>query len=340
MPCFGKLSGGCTVPFQFLRRYSRGIRPGARPARIGEARKGSFAQRMTFFWKLLGYGLALCYQAAFLIGPWLQWSRLALRGEWEVPILPTRYAVALVLLAPLVFSVLLLTVLRRLHSSPLWTWKWITPMLVCPAVELGLISGLDPFRLLAAVIVFVVVLLSARIVVSSETLGFDNFKHSIALIRSAHAVGGKLKTKEPRLDKTLGFLGGLLKRTVFYSAAGVLAAFASFPVLRLIAGSEPASSLLGIELEPGPAEITYGLFLPVWQMTNLVFLLLLGLAGLRAVDVRKPWLVVPVIALPVFYSFHLWFAVYFLGLFEGLVLLACVVLFVGAAWFTFLRRKR
>lgn len=341
MASSGKVWGGFTGAFQFLRRYCWGTRPTPRPAQIGETRKGSFSQKMTSLWKLLGYVFALCYQVAFLVGPWLQWTRLALRGEWEVPLVSSHYAVALVPLAPLVFSVLLLTVLRRLHSSPLWSWKWITPMFVCPVVELGLISGLDPFRLLVAATVFVVVLLSLPVVLSPETLGFDNFKHSMGLIRSAYVVAGKLKTtKKPRPDRPLRGLAVLLKRTAFYGATGVLTVFASFPVLRLLAGSEATSLLLGIEPEPAPDEITYGLFFPVWQMTDLVSLLLLGLAGLRAVDAREPGLVAPVIALPVLYSFHLWFAVYFLGLFEGLVLLACVVLFVGASWFTFLSRKR
>lgn len=300
------------------------------------------SEKARFFLDSVVFWAAIFYLALLLVAPWLWWTRLTLRGEWEIPLLPDYYSGAVALLGPLVCSAGALLVLQRLRNSPLWSWKWVVAVFAWPTIQL---LWLYDFRsgtywLVSKLFAFGIVSFSLRIVFSSDCLSPRAATEPAAESLAPSSLAQTSGRRNRRRKSYCAFLPPLLRRVAFYVGAGLLAVFAAFPMLRLVFAAEIVSCAFGLSLIQGASDTPYGWLLAVCQMANLAFVLLLGLAALRAIGAWKASFAAPVIFLPSVYTFHLWFARYLLGLTQASLFLASMVLLVGATWFAFLRRER
>ncbi len=279
-----------------------------------------------------GRSLLLLWLLPFLVVPWMWWTHLVLRGEFEVHVLPSAYLAVLCFGAPVAWSALTLVVLRQLRASEFWTWKWLLGLFAWPT--LNIVAG--DFASGKYGLFF-------RLAFLTLMLWFLQILFGSLMVR------GQCDTMSaPRRwllrdffqnEENLPFrfrLALRLKKLSVWIVATAVALFAAYPTLQFLLGFENLATSLGVYLKLGPKEHAWAPFAAVVQMINLSSLLLLGVATLHGTRMWKASFVKLVLLLPAIYIGHLWFARYLLRLEAGLILFAWIGVSALTAWCFFL----
>lgn len=241
------------------------------------------------------------YMLSFVSVPFLFWSKLVLERSLPLPLLGEEYATALCLLGPVFWSAVLIWVLRSLRLTRIWTAEWLVLAFGSPAFYVLLARDLlnGDFFVFQKVIAFILLLLSIRIV-------FYSHSERVAT--------------QPKGWK----LGVLFHKLTYFGSWAFLNVFAMSPMLSRFLAFGTSLELPAGVLDFGYSQVVYGPLFTTLQGLVFGFFVILRISLLPMESARSRWLLCLVIALPVVYLFHIWYAYYLLNP-KVLLLLALLV---------------